>query len=146
MAKIISLNVSKTVGNKKQPVDRVTLEPKHGIKGDAHARDWHRQVSLLAMESIDKMSAQLPNLVPGSFAENITTVGIILKDLPIGTRLTSDNVELEITQIGKKCHSKCNIFKEAGGCIMPEEGVFAKVISGGILTTGEELVVQANTP
>lgn len=138
MIKIISLNVSETVGNKKQPVDTVTLEPQHGIKGDAHARDWHRQVSLLAMESIAKMSEQLPNLVPGSFAENITTQGIILKDLPIGTRLTSGNVELEITQIGKKCHSKCNIYKEAGGCIMPEEGVFAKVIQGGTLTTGEE--------
>lgn len=144
MATIISLNVSKTVGNKKQPVDQVILEPKHGIKGDAHARDWHRQVSLLAMESIDKMSKQLPNLVPGSFAENITTIGIILKDLPIGTRLVANSIELEITQIGKKCHSKCNIYKEAGGCIMPEEGVFAKVIRGGVLTSGEELVVSDN--
>lgn len=142
MIKIISLNVSETVGNKKQPVDTVTLEPQHGIKGDAHARDWHRQVSLLAMESIAKMSEQLPNLVPGSFAENITTQGVILKDLPIGTRLTAGDVELEITQIGKKCHSKCNIYKEAGGCIMPEEGVFAKVITGGQLSTGQELVVQ----
>ena len=142
MIKIISLNVSETVGNKKQPVDTVTLEPQHGIKGDAHARDWHRQVSLLAMESIAKMSEQLPNLVPGSFAENITTQGIILKDLPIGTRLTAGNVELEITQIGKKCHSKCNIYKEAGGCIMPEEGVFAKVIRGGVLTTGEEFTLN----
>ncbi len=142
MIKIISLNVSETVGNKKQPVDTVTLEPQHGIKGDAHARDWHRQVSLLAMESIAKMSEQLPNLVPGSFAENITTQGVILKDLPIGTRLTAGDVELEITQIGKKCHSKCNIYKEAGGCIMPEEGVFAKVIRGGVLTTGEEFTLN----
>ena len=142
MATIISLNVSKTVGNKKQPVDDVILEPKHGIRGDAHARDWHRQVSLLAQESIDKMSKQLPNLVPGSFAENITTSGLILKDLPIGTRLATDTIELEITQIGKKCHAKCNIFKEAGGCIMPEEGVFAKVIQGGVLSKGEELVVN----
>ncbi len=144
MATIISLNVSKTVGNKKQPVNQVILEPEHGIKGDAHARNWHRQVSLLAMESIDKMSEQLPNLVPGSFAENITTRGLILKDLPIGTRLVTNSIELEITQIGKKCHSKCNIYKEAGGCIMPEEGVFAKVIRGGVLTTGEELVVSDN--
>ncbi|MDA3969997.1 MAG: MOSC domain-containing protein [Desulfobulbaceae bacterium] len=142
MVRIISLNVSETVGNKKQPVDVVSLEPKHGIIGDAHARDWHRQVSLLAMESINKMSDKLPNLVPGSFAENITTEGIILKDLPIGTRLISGTVELEITQIGKKCHSKCNIYKEAGGCIMPDEGVFAKVITGGQLSTGAELVVQ----
>ena len=142
MAQIISLNVSETVGNKKQPVQTVTLEPEHGIKGDAHARNWHRQVSLLAMESIDKMSEQLPNLVPGSFAENITTSGVILKDLPIGTRLTSGEVELEITQIGKKCHSKCNIYKEAGGCIMPEEGVFAKVINGGVLTQGDKFLVN----
>jgi MOSC domain-containing protein YiiM len=142
MVRIISLNVSETVGNKKQPVDVVSLKPKHGIIGDAHARDWHRQVSLLAMESINKMSDKLPNLVPGSFAENITTEGIILKDLPIGTRLISGTVELEITQIGKKCHSKCNIYKEAGGCIMPDEGVFAKVITGGQLSTGAELLVQ----
>lgn len=145
MAKILSLNVSKTVGNKKQPIDQVILKEDHGIEGDAHARDWHRQVSLLAQESIDKMSEQLPNLVPGSFAENITTEGLILKDLPIGTRLTSEHIELEITQIGKKCHAKCNIFKEAGGCIMPEEGVFAKVIQGGTLSTGEELVVKEIT-
>lgn len=144
MAKIISLNVSETVGNRKQPVNSVTLEIKHGIKGDAHARDWHRQISLLAMESINKMSEQLPNLTPGSFAENITTEGLILKDLPIGTRLKTDNIELEITQIGKKCHAKCNIFKEAGGCIMPEEGVFAKVISGGQLSVGEDLIMTQN--
>jgi MOSC domain-containing protein YiiM len=142
MATIISLNVSETVGNKKQPTEQVVLKENHGIEGDAHARDWHRQVSLLAQESIDKMSEQLPNLAPGSFAENITTKGIILKDLPIGTRLSSAHTELEITQIGKKCHAKCNIFKEAGGCIMPEEGVFAKVIRGGTLNTGEELLVN----
>ena len=141
MAKIISLNTSETTGIAKHPVDSVTLEPEHGVQGDAHARNWHRQVSLLAKESIDKMSEKLPGLTPGSFAENITTEGLVLVDLPIGTRLASGNVELEITQIGKKCHSKCNIYKEAGDCIMPNEGVFAKVITGGTLHKGDELEV-----
>src|SRR5210317_1057893 len=109
MAKIISLNTSEATGIAKQPVDSATLEPEHGFQGDAHARNWHRQVSLLAQESIDKMSTKLPGLRPGSFAENITTEGIDLVALPIGTRLVSGSVELEITQIGKKCHSKCNI-------------------------------------
>ena len=141
MGKIISLNTSKTTGIAKQPVDSATLEPDHGFEGDAHARAWHRQVSLLANESINKMRKKLPDLKPGAFAENITTEGLVLVDLPIGTRLVSGNVELEITQIGKKCHSKCNIYKEAGDCIMPNEGVFAKVISGGVLHKGDELEV-----
>ena len=141
MATIISLNTSEDTGIAKQPVDSATLEPEHGFQGDAHARNWHRQVSLLAQESIDKMSAKLPGLRPGSFAENITTEGIDLVALPIGTRLVSGSVELEITQIGKKCHSKCNIYKEAGDCIMPNEGVFAKVITGGTLHKGDELNV-----
>jgi MOSC domain-containing protein YiiM len=142
MAKIISVNISKTTGNAKQPVDSVTLEKDHGFQGDAHARDWHRQVSLLAMESIAKMSETLPGLTPGSFAENITTEGLDLVNLPIGTRLVSGKVELEITQIGKKCHSKCNIYEKAGGCIMPTEGVFAKVISGGVLKKGDEMNIS----
>ena len=94
------------------------------------------------MESIQKMTAKNPELRPGSFAENITTEGIELKKLPLGTRLVSGEVELEITQIGKKCHIKCDIYKQAGNCIMPTEGVFAKVILGGVLKKDDELTIK----
>ena len=141
MAKIISLNVSKTTGTDKEQVDSVTVKPDHGIVGDAHARDWHRQISLLAQESIAKMAEDHPDLRPGSFAENITTEGLDLPKLPIGTRLKVGEVELEITQIGKKCHTKCKIYERAGSCIMPKEGIFAKVLTGGTLNAGDEIVV-----
>lgn len=141
MAKIISLNVSKTTGTDKEQVASVIVKPEHGIIGDAHARDWHRQISLLAQESIAKMAADHPDLQPGSFAENITTEGLDLPKLPIGTRLKIGEVELEITQIGKKCHSKCKIHERAGSCIMPKEGIFAKVLTSGTLNAGVEIVV-----
>jgi MOSC domain-containing protein YiiM len=142
VAKIISLNTSKSTGTTKQPLDSISVEPDHGFKNDAHARDWHRQISLLAMESIEKMTAENPELRPGSFAENITTTGIELKSLPVGTRLVAGEVELEITQIGKKCHTKCDIYKQAGNCIMPSDGVFAKVVTGGILKKGDQISVK----
>ena len=143
MPKIVSLNISKTTGTEKEPVESVAVRPEHGMEGDAHARNWHRQVSLLAQESIDKMIAKgLEDLVPGSFAENITTLGIDLISLPIGTRLLSDSVEMEITQIGKKCHSKCNIYHRAGDCVMPKEGVFAKIIIGGTLRRDAEISIK----
>ena len=141
MAKIISLNISPATGTDKEPVDSVTLKPDHGMVGDAHARNWHRQVSLLAQESIAKMAAEHPDLRPGSFAENITTEGLDLPRLPIGTILKAGVVELEITQIGKKCHKKCKIYERAGDCIMPKEGIFAKVVTGGTLNAGDEIVV-----
>ena len=141
MAKIVSLNVSTSKGESKEPVDSVVVRPDHGVEGDAHAGDWHRQISLLAMESIDLMIAKGAELKPGDFAENITTEGIDLANLPIGTRLISGGVEMEITQIGKKCHAKCNIFTKVGDCIMPRQGVFAKVIKGGALHRGAEITV-----
>jgi MOSC domain-containing protein YiiM len=144
MAKIVSLNISISKGMEKKPVDEVTLRVDHGIVGDAHARNWHRQISLLAVESVNKMLAENPDLdlPPGAFAENITTEGIDLISLPIGTRLVSGQVELEVTQIGKKCHDKCNIAKKVGTCIMPKEGIFVKVIAPGILRPGEELILK----
>ena len=142
MGKIVSLNISKTTGTDKQPVETVTVKCDHGVVGDAHARDWHRQISLLAIESINKMREQGLELQPGSFAENITTEGIDLLNLPIGTRLITDSVELEITQIGKKCHAKCNIFQQVGDCIMPKEGVFAKVIKEGIIRKNEDISIK----
>jgi len=143
MGTIVSLNVSTKKGESKQPVASVTVRPDHGVEGDAHAGDWHRQISLLAMESIEVMKAKGAELVPGDFAENITTRGIDLANLPIGTRLVSDAVELEITQIGKKCHAKCNIFTKVGDCIMPRQGVFAKVIKGGVLSRDAAIEVVA---
>lgn len=142
MGKIVSLNISKTTGTSKEPVESVMVKADHGIVGDAHARDWHRQVSLLALESIDKMRAKGLDLEPGSFAENITTQGIDLLNLPIGTRLVTDSVELEITQIGKKCHTKCNIFQQVGDCVMPKEGVFAKVIKEGVIHKDADISIK----
>ena len=142
MGTIVSLNISTTTGTGKTPVAAIAVRCDHGMEGDAHARDWHRQISLLAQESIDKMKEKGLDLVPGNFAENITTQGIALSTLPVGTRLTSGEVELEITQIGKKCHAKCNIFTQVGDCIMPREGVFAKVIRPGTLRQGAAIEVK----
>lgn len=142
MGKIISLNISREKGVNKEPVEQVALKVDHGIEGDAHAGDWHRQVSLLAEESIDFMRNQGLELEPGAFAENITTLGIELAKLPVGTRLVSGEVELEVTQIGKKCHHGCEIFKQVGDCIMPREGIFAKVITPGTLQRGDGLEVR----
>jgi len=144
MAKIVSLNVSLSKGMEKKPVAEVTLKVDHGIVGDAHARNWHRQISLLGIESVNKMLADRPDLdlPPGAFAENITTEGIDLVSLPIGTRLISGQTEMEVTQIGKKCHDKCNIAKKVGNCIMPKEGIFVKVISPGTLRPGDDIQIK----
>ncbi len=141
MGTIVSLNVSRQKGVNKEPVDSVRVLVNHGIEGDAHAGAWHRQISLLAQESIDSMRAQGLDLAPGAFAENITTQGIDLAGLPIGTRLVSGEVELEVTQIGKKCHRGCAIFKQVGDCIMPRQGIFARVIRPGRLHCGHQLTV-----
>ena len=142
MAEIVSLNVSKHKGVNKEPVDSVRLRVGHGIEGDAHAGDWHRQVSLLAEESIEIMRARGLELEPGAFAENITTRGIDLASLPVGTRLVSGEVELEVTQIGKKCHQGCAIFKQVGDCIMPRQGIFARVITPGSLCQGDPIGIK----
>ena len=141
MGTIISLNISREKGVNKEPVESVELQVDHGIVGDAHAGDWHRQVSLLAEESINFMRNKGLELDPGAFAENITTEGIELATLPIGTRLGNGQVVLEVTQIGKKCHKGCAIFKQVGDCIMPREGIFTKVIVPGTLRQGDSLDV-----
>ena len=141
MGKIISLNISREKGVNKEPVESVELQVDHGIVGDAHAGDWHRQVSLLAEESINFMRNKGLELEPGAFAENITTEVIELATLPIGTRLGNGQVVLEVTQIGKKCHKGCAIFKQVGDCIMPREGIFTKVIVPGTLRQGDSLDV-----
>jgi len=138
-ASIVAVSISKAKGEKKTPSESVHLRENYGIIGDAHAGDWHRQVSLLAEESIAKMVALGLAVGPGDFAENITTQGLDLVSLPIGTRLGIGPVVLEISQIGKVCHTRCAIYYQAGDCVMPKEGVFATVVSGGIIKPNDEI-------
>jgi len=142
MAKVLAVCISEKKGTMKHPVDAVELRIDHGIVGDAHAGNWHRQVSLLAEESVDKMKAVLPDIPVGAFAENILTEGLVLPTLPIGTRLQIGSVLLEITQIGKECHADCAIRQKVGDCVMPREGVFAKVITEGSIRPGDEILVE----
>lgn len=137
--KIVALNVSKEKGERKTPVAFVELKENHGIVGDGHAGDWHRQVSLLAMESIHKMQKLGLDVGAGDFAENMTTEGIDLVSIPVGTRLTLGETILEVTQIGKECHTRCAIYYQAGDCVMPKEGIFAKVLQGGMVRCGEAM-------
>ena len=139
MARVEAVCISENKGERKKPAESVTLRENHGIVGDAHAGDWHRQVSLLATESIDKMRALGLNVTAGDFAENITTNGIELVSLPIGSRLQVGGTLLEVTQIGKECHTRCAIFYQAGDCVMPKEGIFARVITGGTIKPGDEI-------
>jgi MOSC domain-containing protein YiiM len=137
MATVLAVCISENKGERKKPVASVELRENHGIVGDGHAGDWHRQVSLLAQESIDKMRAMGLDVNAGDFAENITTVGINLVSLPIGARLQIAGTLLEVTQIGKECHTRCAIYYQAGDCVMPKEGIFAKVINGGAIKPGD---------
>jgi MOSC domain-containing protein YiiM len=139
--KIVAVCSSKHKGERKTPVDQVLLREEHGIVGDAHAGNGHRQVSLLAKESIDKMRALGLDVDNGDFAENLTTQGIDLPGLPLGTRLLIGDALLEITQIGKECHNRCAIYYQAGDCVMPKEGVFARVLRGGCLRPGDRVLL-----
>jgi len=132
--KIVSLNISEKKGIVKTPVGKMVLKEKHGIIGDAHAGKWHRQVSLLANEDVEYMKLKLDTIVPGDFAENITTEGVELNKLPVGTTIKIGESVLEVTQIGKKCHKDCEVMQKVGECIMPSKGIFAKVIKGGEIT------------
>ncbi len=138
-AKVIAVCISKNKGERKTPVASVELVVNHGIAGDAHAGEWHRQVSLLASESIAKMQRMGLAVDAGDFAENITTEGIDLPSLPVGTRLAVGPALLEVTQIGKECHTRCAIYHQAGDCVMPKEGIFAKVLKGGTVAAGSEI-------
>jgi molybdopterin adenylyltransferase len=142
MAQVVAVNISEKKGTIKQPLKEAHLKKEFGIEGDAHAGNWHRQVSLLAQESVDKMTALgIKDLTPGKFAENITTCGIELHTLPVGTRLSIGEVLLELTQIGKECHQHCEIYQQVGMCIMPVEGIFTKVINEGAIKAGDEITV-----
>ena len=137
--KVIAVCISTNKGERKTPVAAVELREEHGIVGDAHAGPWHRQVSLLARESIDKMRVLGLDVTTGDFAENLTTEGVDLLTLPIGTRLSVGETVLEVTQIGKECHTRCAIYHQAGDCVMPKEGIFARVLRGGIVRPGDEV-------
>jgi MOSC domain-containing protein YiiM len=129
--KILSINISQKKGEQKKPVVKAVVREEHGILGDAHAGKWHRQVSLLAVEDIDTMRGKGVEINFGDFAENVTTEGVDLSSLPVGTMLYLGDVILEVTQIGKECHEGCAIYQIVGDCVMPRKGIFARVISGG---------------
>jgi MOSC domain-containing protein YiiM len=142
--KVKAISISKKKGIPKSNVESISLIENFGLEGDIHGGSWHRQVSLLALESIEKMRDKgLPNLKPGIFAENITTEFIDVPNLHPGMRIKiGDHAELEITQIGKECHTKCGIYYKAGDCVMPKEGIFAKVIKGGEIKINDNIEVK----
>lgn len=144
-AKVLSLNVSEKKGVRKKPVEEVMLRTEYGIEGDAHASsEWHRQVSILAQESIKKMQDLGLKVKAGDFAENITTEGIDVVSLPLGTKLKiGSEVEVEISQIGKECHTRCAIYYQAGDCVMPKEGIFIRVLKGGKVRVGDAIELEA---
>ena len=139
MASVVAVCISEKKGTVKHPVDQIEVKRNLGIPGDAHAGDWHRQISLLASESVDKMKERFPDIPVGAFAENILTEGIELATLPVGSKLMVGNSLLEVTQIGKECHHDCAIRKQVGDCVMPREGIFAIVLEEGTLKSGDEI-------
>ncbi len=142
MATVVAVSVSAKKGMRKKNVESASFLENFGIEGDAHASsEWHRQVSLLAIESIEKMRKAGLNVNPGDFAENITTEGIDLLKLPIGTKLMIGPALGEVSQIGKECHSRCAIYYQAGDCVMPKEGIFIRVLQGGVVRPGDKLLV-----
>ncbi len=146
MAKVLAVCVSEVRGIQKHPVPEAELRKDHGIVGDAHAGTWHRQVSLLGIDSVEKLQEKLDaiRLKPGDFAENILVEGMKVYELPVGTRLRVGTALCEVTQIGKECHQDCAIRKAAGDCVMPREGIFVKVLEDGTVRPGDAVeVVEA---
>lgn len=145
MGKVIAVCISKEKGVQKTNIHSGVLVENHGIQGDAHAGNWHRQVSLLSWDKVEQFRKKGAKVSDGDFGENLVVEGIDFKTLPVGTRLKCGETELEITQIGKECHHKCAIYHQMGDCIMPREGVFAKVIKGGNISEGDEMEIT-HTP
>jgi len=144
MGKIIAVCTSQKKGMKKKNVGEAILKVGFGLEGDAHGGDWHRMVSLLGVESIKKMTDKGVDVGPGDFAENLTTEGLELFTLPIGTKLKIGETSIgEVTQIGKECHTKCAIFKQLGECVMPKEGIFIRLLEGGVVRSGDSIEVMA---
>ena len=141
-AVIRAVCISEKKGQQKHPVESVHLRPEYGIDGDAHAGNWHRQVSLLSQESVDRMQEKISiRLFPGAFAENILCEGLDLYKLPVGTRLRIGTALCEVTQIGKECHADCAIRRQAGDCVMPREGIFVIVLEEGDAKAGDTVEV-----
>ena len=139
---VIAVNISDKKGVPKLTIEEGFFRKDHGLEGDAHAGNWHRQVSLLGTESINRMKdLGIEHLDYGSFAENITTEGILLWELPVGTRLQIGETLQEVTQIGKECHTRCAIYQKAGICAMPTEGIFTKVLEAGTIKKGDRILV-----
>ena len=142
MAKILAVCISEAKGIQKHPVEQIELKENWGIVGDAHAGNWHRQVSLLGQESVDKLQRTISlQLKPGDFAENILVEGLTLYTLPVGTRLRIGTALAEVTQIGKTCHMDCAIRQAAGDCVMPREGIFVKILDPGTAKAGDSVLV-----
>ncbi len=141
MGTVKAVCTSEIKGIQKSETDSIELRPDWGIENDAHAGKWHRQVSLLGYEKIEEFKARGADIINGSFGENIIVEGFDLKSLPIGTRLRSGDALLELTQIGKECHTHCAIYHKMGDCIMPREGVFCKVIEGGRISPGDSIEI-----
>ena len=140
---VLAVCISEVWGIAKHPVESIHLIPGHGIQGDAHAGNWHRQVSLLAQESVDKLQSKITlQLNPGDFAENVLTRGIDLKSLPVGTRLRLGSALGEVTQIGKECHNDCAIRRQVGDCCMPREGIFLRVLEEGEVRPGDAVTLE----
>ena len=143
MAAVVAVCISEQKGTIKIPVPEIYVKENYGIIGDAHAGDGHRQVSLLAAESANKLRERIPTLSPGAFAENIQTSGICLYEIPIGSKLQVGTALLEVTQIGKICHNDgCTIKQQTGDCVMPREGIFTSVLQGGVIKPGDEIMVR----
>lgn len=143
MGTVKAVCTSQAKGIQKSETACVQLRPDWGIENDAHAGKWHRQVSLLAYEQVERFKALGADVVNGSFGENVIVEGFDLKGLPVGTRLRMGDALLELTQIGKKCHAHCAIYHKMGDCIMPREGVFCKVLEGGMVKAGDRVAIEA---
>lgn len=142
MAIVTSVNISDKKGVRKNAVESVSLRIDFGIVGDAHGGNWHRQISLLADESIDKVRPIIPHITQGAFAENINTQGIVLYELPVGTKMKIGTATVQVTQIGKQCHNDgCAIKRAVGDCIMPREGIFVIVLEEGVVKAGDEITI-----
>ena len=142
MAKVLSVCISEKKGEQKHEIEKAYFEKNHGIIGDAHAGNWHRQISLLGKESVSKLQHAITVPLPsGAFAENVLTEGIILYEIPVGTKFRIGEALCEVTQIGKECHNDCAIRQACGDCVMPREGIFAVVLDPGWVQAGDDLTI-----
>lgn len=142
MGKIVAICMSEKKGTQKKEIEEIKLVENFGLEGDAHGGNWHRQVSLLSYESIEDFKKKGAEVDFGSFGENLIIKSVDFSKLQVGTRIAGDNFEMEVTQIGKECHTRCSIYYTMGDCIMPREGVFAKVLTGGNIKKGDNIAIK----